>query len=584
MRSRAALRAAAAVSLLPLSLRAEDGPALPGWIAPQDWPARGITKQQFRSSYGDAWDAVSATLGSGNREREKRRKRDELEDLVGAHHRKMPLQGSSADTLIHGPSTDWVSDDRSYWSLEQAYRSMHNGPYLLNEPGHAGQPIFTAQSGSRFGADPVTFRHELDRIALLRKLTYTAETDIEFENDHMLPQRVHELQMSIATSYSCQEYPSRFSTNAEPYYQAMGEWTAEGRVFLSQAQLLRRLLRLSREDGAEDAGARAVFSGFDSNGDGDIDTEELRTIIRDELEVSVPTLSVSALTLVFQFIDDDRSGAIDADEFVSFMLSGKMSCGAADLEAMKEEIDRLEARLEELRKRPHDEQGMVPFEADAVFDEADGCKGDQAAKEAAAAAAAAAAAESEGLGLEIVEQGRCGDHLLTMEELNDWAEAAYARGQHPASAREGSLRKAELIDPEGASSMAPAPGTCAEAVLSACPGTQDEECTQCVREQHGNADFRGACPTWALVTEACAAGTAASDVWGGIVRHSHWVEQAGVEKVLDQKYNDRVSVSLEKMKDRAQIELAESYINKMTAEKAAAHRRAIVNQFVSQEG
>ena len=35
-------------------------------------------------------------------------------------------------------------------------------------------------------------------------------------------------------------------------------------------------------------------------------------------------------------------------------------------------------------------------------------------------------------------------------------EAAYARGQHPASAREGSLRKAELIDPEGASSMAPA--------------------------------------------------------------------------------------------------------------------------------
>ncbi len=54
--------------------------------------------------------------------------------------------------------------------------------------------------------------------------------------------------------------------------------------------------------------------------------------------------------------------------------------------------------------------------------------------------------------------------------------------------------------------------------------------------------------------------------------------------MLDKKYNDRVSVSLEKMKDRAQVELAESYINKITAEKAAAHRRAIVNQFVSQEG
>ena len=66
------LRAAAAVSLLPLSLRAEDGPALPGWVAPQDWPARGITKQQFRSSYGDAWDAVSSTIGAGELKRRSR--------------------------------------------------------------------------------------------------------------------------------------------------------------------------------------------------------------------------------------------------------------------------------------------------------------------------------------------------------------------------------------------------------------------------------------------------------------------------------------------------------------------------------
>ena len=112
-----------------------------------------------------------------------------------------------------------------------------------------------------------------------------------------------------------------------------------------------------------------------------------------------------------------------------------------------------------------------------------------------------------------------------MEELNTWAEKAFQRGVRPSVAREGSLRKAALITPEGTSSMAPAPGTCAEAVLSACPGTQDEACTQCVREQHGNPEFRGACPTWALVTEACAAGSAATDVYEGMVRHSHYVRR-----------------------------------------------------------
>ena len=62
-------------------------------------------------------------------------------------------------------------------------------------------------------------------------------------------------------------------------------------------------------------------------------------------------------------------------------------------------------------------------------------------------------------------------------------------------------------------------------MLSACPGTQDEACTQCVRQQHGKPEFRGACPTWALVTEACAAGSAATDVYEGMVRHSHYVRR-----------------------------------------------------------
>ena len=488
--------------------------------------------------------------------------------MVAATHRKMPLPGSSVDRILSGPSTDFVSDDRDYWTLEQAYQTMHNNPYLLNEPGHAGQPIYTSESDSVYGADPVSFRHELDRIALLRRMTYTAETDIEFENDHMLPSRVQEMQMSIAMSYHCQEYPSAFSTAAEAYYAVNGEWSQAGRVFLAQGQLLRREFRLLRPtvqrcqavawsqqdvcepvslDGAAADGARAAFKDFDACGedeathaegcgDDEISSLEFRSIVRAQLDVPEGQLPSQALTHTFQFIDDDRSGAIQDSEYVAFVQSGKMSCGTANVDSMKQEIDRLEARLEELRKRPHDERGLVPFEADAVFDEADGCDGSEllASETAAGVGGGGEGGSGETPGdfgsdysgddsLSLEPVGRCGDHLLTMDELNNWALKAQERGRHPSVAREGSLRKAPLIDPEGKSSLAPAPGTCAEAVLSACPGTQDEACTACVREQHGNAEFRGACPTWALVTEACAAGSSASDVYEGLVRDTHWV-------------------------------------------------------------
>lgn len=386
--------------------------------------------------------------------------------------------------------------------------------------------------------------------------------------------------MSIAMSYHCREYPSAFSTAAEAYYAVNGEWTQLGRVFLAQGQLLRRHFRLLRPvvqrcqsvawssqdvcevvslDGATDEGARAAFADLDACGEDDtpelgcgddeISAQEFEAIVRKQLDVHQSQLPSQALTHSFQFVDDDRSGAIEDFEYVAFVQSGQMSCGAADVDNVKQEIDRLEARLEELRKRPHDERGIVPFESDAVFDEADACDGSEQQLPPPPPPPPSDLTEGEEgiLDHDVIfePQGRCGDHLLTMDELNRWANKAYTRGRHPSVAREGSSRKTELIQPEGTSSKAPAPGTCAEAVLSACPGTQDEACTACVREQHGNAEFRGACPTWALVTEACAAGSAATDVYHGLARHSHWVRSVPVLQFNCSDYfaDRRVSVS-----------------------------------------
>lgn len=369
--------------------------------------------------------------------------------------------------------------------------------------------------------------------------------------------------MAIAMSYQCQEYPSSFSTSALKYYAVNGEWTQQGRVFLAQGQLLRRKLRLLRPvvqrcqpvpwsnkdvceplslDGATEDGARAAFADLEACsedddtlavgcGDGKISSQEFATLVRMQLDIPKAQVPSQALTHAHLFIDDDRSGAIGPSEYVAFVQSGKISCGTADVDNMKEEIDRLEARLQELRKRPHDERGMVPFESDAIFDEADACDGSEPPPPSAGTAQtlgdnSVGASDSLGDNSNLEPVGRCGDHLLTMEELDRWAKKAYTRGRHPSVAREDSSRKTELIQAEGTKSKAPAPGTCAEAVLSACPGTQDEACTTCVREQHGNAEFRGACPTWALVTEACAAGSAATDVYKGLVRDTHWVRTA----------------------------------------------------------
>ena len=151
--------------------------------------------------------------------------------------------------------------------------------------------------------------------------------------------------------------------------------------------------------------------------------------------------------------------------------------------------------LTELRRRTHDKQGIVPFDSDDVFDEADACSETNpystlnpasaklfaarlAAQRLAATMAEAAgdgtAVDSSDDALAALNMGGCGDFLLDFAELNAWAMAAHRRGRQPSVAREGSLRSAPLIDLDGTNqkeiSHRPAAGSCAEAVFSACPG------------------------------------------------------------------------------------------------------------------
>lgn len=142
-----------AVALLSLgAFGAEDGGAeeekraptvqdlLPGW-QPAVFPPEGMTKGHFRANYGRAWDSVSRALGGRVRASERLRKQQELMDTVNAQHRKLGLEGASVDSLVNGPSADHVTQEggRQMWTLEDAYKAMHNAPYLLNEAGHAGQ-------------------------------------------------------------------------------------------------------------------------------------------------------------------------------------------------------------------------------------------------------------------------------------------------------------------------------------------------------------------------------------------------------------------------------------------------------------
>ena len=188
-----------------------------GWVA-ESWPAKGLTKGKFRQTYGASLDSLSGALGARRRSEERRLKQAELISMVDATHLKLPLHGASMDQMVRGPLGDLATEGRNYWTFEEAYDTMHNEPYLLNEAGHRGQALYTSDSDSRFGADSPTFRHELDHLKLLRKSTRTLQTEVHAQRDQALVRRLRELQQAVAMSYRCREFPSAFHTNAASHY------------------------------------------------------------------------------------------------------------------------------------------------------------------------------------------------------------------------------------------------------------------------------------------------------------------------------------------------------------------------------
>jgi hypothetical protein len=185
----------------------EEAFSIPGWKAPKTWPEVGITKQKFRQDYGDVWDSVSEALGAPRRAEIKRLRTQELHDHVNARHYKLGLEGTSKPQVVNGPSHDWTSVDKRSWAMEDSYAAMHNQPHQIKEPGHQGQRIFTAHSDSKYGSEKATYRHELDRQKLIRKLTYVRESELQMELIS-LPARLSELEEIVANSYRCEEYPS----------------------------------------------------------------------------------------------------------------------------------------------------------------------------------------------------------------------------------------------------------------------------------------------------------------------------------------------------------------------------------------
>lgn len=89
-------------------------------------------------------------------------------------------------------------------------------------------------------------------------------------------------------------------------------------------EMLKRRLRaatrrhLASSDNAVD-GWEALFRSYDSDGNGELDEEELRRAVRRDLQIPEHELSDGDLRRLFVKIDADNSGAISADELRDFM-------------------------------------------------------------------------------------------------------------------------------------------------------------------------------------------------------------------------------------------------------------------------
>ena len=66
-----------------------------------------------------------------------------------------------------------------------------------------------------------------------------------------------------------------------------------------------------------------MFTLYDTDGNGALSYDEFSRIFRTDLRLSTKELSESELRLIFDFIDDDMSGEISAQEFAMFLHSGE---------------------------------------------------------------------------------------------------------------------------------------------------------------------------------------------------------------------------------------------------------------------
>jgi len=68
-------------------------------------------------------------------------------------------------------------------------------------------------------------------------------------------------------------------------------------------------------------GLSAVFHHYDTDGTGDLDFEEFVMAVRNELELEEAFISKEELHQIFTAVDDDESGTLHAQEFVSWLWS-----------------------------------------------------------------------------------------------------------------------------------------------------------------------------------------------------------------------------------------------------------------------
>ena len=120
---------------------------------------------------------------------------------------------------------------------------------------------------------------------------------------------------------------------------------------ISAEDRARRTLRMiSTVKGAEDW--ERLFYFYDRDKSGDLDFREFKQIIRRDAGITMRMMSEEELTDVFKNVDDDDSGAIELDEFVTWL-------GKKDV-ATSEPVEEQEDIVRELDDQQEDETASYP--------------------------------------------------------------------------------------------------------------------------------------------------------------------------------------------------------------------------------